>query len=216
LRRRPVGRRHVAATLWPMGSEERSAGNLRSALWRLREADIDVLAAEKTSLRLRDGVTTDLELVSDWASRLITGATLPKDLAVLPTWSDALDLLPGWYEEWALMERERLRQRVLHALEALSHRMLLVGRCAEAVEVAMTAVAVEPLRESAQRALLTAHLAEGNRMESLRSFEAYRRLLFRELGVAPSPELAALAFAGSPRRPAPIEVASSRYPALTG
>ncbi len=80
----------------------------------------------------------------------------------------------------------------------------------------MTAVAVEPLRESAQRALVAAHLAEGNRTESLRSFEVYRRVLRRELGVEPSPELTALAFAGSPRRPARMEVTSSRYPALTG
>jgi DNA-binding SARP family transcriptional activator len=36
LRRRRVERRQAAGALWPLGDEERAAGNLRSALWRLR------------------------------------------------------------------------------------------------------------------------------------------------------------------------------------
>ena len=51
LRRRRVERRQVAGTLWPFGDEERAAGNLRSALWRLRRAGINVLVADKWSLR---------------------------------------------------------------------------------------------------------------------------------------------------------------------
>jgi DNA-binding SARP family transcriptional activator len=56
----------------------------------------------------------------------------------------------------------------------------------------MTAVAVEPLRESAQRALVSAHLAEGNRIEALRCFDVYRALLWRELRVEPAADLTAL------------------------
>src|SRR3954468_24132083 len=192
LHRRPIERRRVAGALWPVGSEERAAGNLRSALWRLRGADIDVLLADKTSLRLRDEVTVDVELVSAWATRLIESLVPAQELALSPYWTEALDLLPGWYEDWALMQRERLRQRVLHALEALSHGLLLAGRCAEAVDVALTAVAVEPLRESAQRALFAAHLAEGNRVEVLRCFTAYRALVRRELDVEPAADLLAM------------------------
>jgi len=61
-----------------------------------------------------------------------------------------------------------------------------------AVDVAMMAIGVEPLRESAQRALLQAHLAESNLIEARRDFLAYRNLVRRELGVEPSMELAAL------------------------
>ena len=56
----------------------------------------------------------------------------------------------------------------------------------------MVAVTAEPLRESAQRVLIQAHLAEGNWVEGRRTFEAYRDVLDRELGVQPDPELAAL------------------------
>ena len=192
LHRRRVERRHVAGTLWPIGDDGRAAGNLRSALWRLRGAGIDLLAADKCSLALCDDVVVDVHVVSNWAARLIDGTASDDELAVAPWWVDALDLLPGWYDDWALVERERMRQRVLHALEALSRRLVHAGRCAEGVEAALLAVGAEPLRESAQRSLIEAHFAEGNWVEGWRSYQAYRDLLCRELDVEPSAELVAL------------------------
>ncbi len=189
LHRSPVERRHAAGALWPIGDDTRAAGNLRSALWRLRGAGIDIVDADKWSLRLGEEVPVDVRSVADWAGRLVAGRPESWDLSVEPGWQDALDLLPGWYEEWVLFERERLRQRMLHALEALSHRLVSEERFGEAVEAAMLAVGAEPLRESAQRTLLKAHLAEGNRAEGRRGLRAYCALLRRELGVEPSPDL---------------------------
>jgi DNA-binding SARP family transcriptional activator len=191
LRRRRVERRQAAGTLWPFGDEERAAGNLRSALWRLRRAGINVLVADKWSLALSTEVLVDLHLTEQWATRLIEGRADGRDLAVSPSVIDALDLLPGFYDEWVLMERERIRQRILHALEALSERLAAAGRFADAIEAALLATSAEPLRESAQRALIKAHIAEGNLTEARRSYHAYRDLVYRELGVAPSDEFAA-------------------------
>jgi DNA-binding SARP family transcriptional activator len=192
LRRRRVERRQVAGTLWPFGDEDRAAGNLRSALWRLRRAGIDVLVADKWSLALHSHVTVDLHLMDQWATRLIEGTAFGRDLAVSPSVADALDLLPGWYDDWALTERERIRQRLLHALEALSGRLTSLGRFADAVDAALLAVSAEPLRESAQRALIEAHVAEGNLTEARRSFLAYRAQVRRDLGVDPSSDLLAV------------------------
>jgi DNA-binding SARP family transcriptional activator len=89
------------------------------------------------------------------------------------------------------MERERIRQRMLHALEMLSRRLVSVGRFADAIEAALTAISADPLRESAQRALIEAHAAEANWAEALRAFESYRDLIRRELGVNPSRDLTA-------------------------
>jgi DNA-binding SARP family transcriptional activator len=183
LRRRRVERRQAAGTLWPFGDDERASGNLRSALWRLRRAGINALVADKWSLALSADVLVDLHLTEQWATRLIEGRPTPRDLAVSPSVADALDLLPGFYDDWALMERERIRQRILHALEALSERLAAAGRFADAIEAAMLATAAEPLRESAQRALIKAHIAEGNVSEARRSYRAYRDLMHRELGM---------------------------------
>jgi DNA-binding SARP family transcriptional activator len=177
--------------LWPCGDDERAAGNLRSALWRLRRAGIDVLIADKSSLALGGDVLVDLHLTEQWATRLIKGLADGDDLAVIPSVADALDLLPGFYDDWVLLERERIRQRILHALEVLSERLGAERRFADAIEAAMLATGAEPLRESAQRALIKAHIAEGNLTEARRSYRAYHDLVYRELGVAPSDEFSA-------------------------
>ena len=192
LHRGQVDRAHAAGTLWPMGSEYRAAGNLRSALWRLTRAELPLLTADKYSVALAPNLRVDAQLVAEWAARVISGRVSEADLSFQPSGAAALDLLPGWYEDWALLERERLRQRMLHALEALSRLLIGAGRLPEGIEAAVTAVAADPLRESAQRALIEAHLAEGNWSEGRRQFESYRSLLRRELGIEPDERLAAL------------------------
>lgn len=194
LRRGRVERRHAAGVLWPTCDDQRAAGNLRSALWRLRGAGIDIVDSDKWALELRRDVEVDVLQSLAWANRLIRNLALPTDLTLETGRVDGLDLLPGWYDDWAVIERERVRQRMLHALEALSTALVVVGRFAEAVEVAMTAVNAEPLRESAQRVLLEAHAAEGNWIEVRRSHDRYRELARRELGVDPSQSFTAFAY----------------------
>lgn len=202
LQRGRVDRRHAAGSLWPDGSEDRASGNLRSTMWRLRGAGIGVLESDKVSIFLREWTTTDLEALCEWADRLIAGTTTEADLHV-PEWTTTVaELLPGWYDEWVIFERERIRQRMLHALEVLSRVLRNAGRYGEAIDAAMDAVAVEPLRESAHRALAEAHIAEGNFIEARRAFVRYRDLARRELGVEPSAAFQAwLRSAALARRP---------------
>lgn len=187
-----VSRRTLAGTLWPDGNDERAAGNLRSALWRLRCAGVDLLDADPFTMRLRTGMVVDLQVLSDWAGRLIDGWASEEDLRNAVWRSGCPELLPGWDEDWVVFERERLRQRHLHGLEALSRLLVRARRFAEAVDAGLAAVEADPLRESAQRVLCEAHLSEGNRAEAVRSYETYRRLLVRELGVEPGAGLTAL------------------------
>src|SRR6266571_3495035 len=53
----------------------------------------------------------------------------------------SIDLLPYWYEDWVLVERERFRQLRLHALEALCEQLTALGRFDHAVEAGIAAVA---------------------------------------------------------------------------
>jgi DNA-binding SARP family transcriptional activator len=191
-----VDRRYAAGSLWPEGSDERAGGNLRSALWRLKCAGIDVLETDKCTLGMRRGTVVDVGVVGDWATRLVDGSATQTDLCQLNWRWDAMDLLPGWYDDWVIFERERIRQRLLHALEALSRRLVAANRCAEAVDAAISAVSADPLRESANRVLIEAHLAEGNLIEARRTFERYRDSVSRELGVEPGEQLASLVRAG--------------------
>jgi DNA-binding SARP family transcriptional activator len=187
-----IERPYAAGVLWPFVDDVRAAGNLRSALWRLRRAGIDVIIADKWSLTLAHHVVVDAQLIGEWASRLIHGMPLSGDLSLARLPADALDLLPGWHDDWAIIERERMRQRVLHGMEALSKHLARVGRYDDAVDVAVTAIAAEPLRESAQRVLLEALLSQGNWADADRAFTAFQALIRLELGVEPSPGLVAM------------------------
>lgn len=200
LRGGQVDRRYAAGTLWPLGGDARAAGNLRSALWRLNGDWMKLLAGDRHTLMLRKEVLVDVHLVTEWSSRLVAGTASGVDMKVPPLVVDAFELLPGWFDDWVLLERECLRQRILHALEALS-RSHSRARChAQAVDAAMAAVAVEPLRESAQRVLIEAHLAEVNHVEARRCYEAYYELVHRELGVEPSADLRALVYRNLQKR----------------
>jgi DNA-binding SARP family transcriptional activator len=183
-------RTFVAGQLWTHSSEERSISNLRSALWRLPQLGIRLVESAGSRLRLSPQIEVDVRKATALARSLISrGQEL--DL----TDSDAVrvelvaDVLPDWYEDWVLIEQERFRQLRLHALETLCEQLIAAGRYAVAVDAGMAAVAGEPLRESAQRVLIKAHLCEGNGNEAVKQYAAYSRRLRAELGIEPSPQL---------------------------
>ena len=62
-------------------------------------------------------------------------------------------------------------------------------RFAEAVTASMMAVSADPLRETAQRTLIQAHLAEGNWAEAYKAYQRYRRVVSGRVTVHPSPQM---------------------------
>jgi DNA-binding SARP family transcriptional activator len=188
-----VDRRQAAGVLWPTVSDARAAGNLRSALWRLQQVGCPVVRTEHARLELNEDVVVDVVDLESWAGRVLGGTATPADLAIDPAPVVDEELLPGWYDDWVLAARDRLRLRVLHALEALGELLCHAGRPREAVEAVQAAVLAEPLRESGQRALIEAHQAAGDWVAARRQFDAFRILLRREIGVEPSEELTAVA-----------------------
>jgi DNA-binding SARP family transcriptional activator len=183
LRERPVRRSYVAGMLWLDSLDERAAANLRSALWRLHCVGGEVVRACGPHLSLYPSVVVDLREAERTAHRALDRTNTDLDLDVS---SLSLDLLPDWYDDWVLFERERFRQLRLRALDALCGRLADAGRLDGALEIALGAVADDPLRESSHRAVVRVHLADGNIAEALRQYRLCRRLLNEELGVEPS------------------------------
>jgi DNA-binding SARP family transcriptional activator len=196
--RRYVSRRTAAGVLWPTVEPRRAAGNLRSASWRLRCAGIELVTDQGGMLRLDSRADVDIDLLCRRARRLVAGESSTADLEMLPLAIEALDLLPGWYEEWVSMERERVRTVMLDAIDAIAVQLRRSGRCAEAIDAALVAVTTDPLRDSSQSALIAAHLGEGNLCEARRAYAAYRRLLHTELGLDPPERFARLVQAPHP------------------
>lgn len=181
---RPLRRAYVAGCLWPDETEEHAGARLRGALSRLRRAGIETVLTIGDRLSLAPHVTVDVHEVSRTADLLAQGGPLPENCAA---WLQRLtgELLPDWYDDWVLIERDRYEQLRLHALEALCGALAGAGRFSLAVQAGLAAVAADPLRESAHRSLITAYLGEGNPGEALRQYARYRHAA-DELGVAPT------------------------------
>jgi DNA-binding SARP family transcriptional activator len=180
-------RAYLSGTLWPECSTPHAYGNLRATLSRLHRRGLDGPLACSASgvMALRPEVGIDVIGVVVAAREVLDGDPVPEPRRMARRLA-CPDLLTGWYEDWVLLERERLRQLRLHALEKLSARLLADGEPAAAVEAALDAVTIEPLRESAHACLIRAHLAEGNRTEARRQFQLLRQLLRQELDEEPS------------------------------
>jgi DNA-binding SARP family transcriptional activator len=188
LHERPLLRPYVAGTLWIDVSDDRAGASLRSSLWRLNRSGHRLVDATSTRLGLAAGIDVDVRSSLALARRLLDGTAPAEELDSAEASLNG-EVLPDWYDDWLVFERERFRQLSLHALEVLSDRLLAAGRLGGALGAALAAVRGEPLRESAHRALIRVHLAEGNHAEALRQRDFYRRLLREGLGVEPSPQL---------------------------
>lgn len=193
LRERTVARSAIAGTLWPDVSESHALASLRSALSRLGSVARHAVHVQPVELSLAPTVTVDIRESRARAHRLLDLAPLRDgDLSAATITVLSGDLLPDWYDDWAVLEAEEWRQLRLHALEALASRLLASGRFGDAAGAALAAIRTEPIRESAHALLIRIHLAEGNRAEALLAFERYATALRRELGLNPTPLLRAL------------------------
>ena len=188
---RPLLRLYVAGALWLDVEETRSCANLRSALWRLRQPGHPIVEATATHVCLASAVVVDVQELVRVARQ------------VLDSPGDALDvifddgpleenLLPDWYEDWIDLERERLRQLRLHAVEAAAEYALAQHRPARAVDLALGALRRDPLRESLHELVIRTHLAQGNRAEAIRHHRSHLARMETEFGLRPSPEIVRL------------------------
>jgi DNA-binding SARP family transcriptional activator len=151
----------------------------------------ELIESGSTWLRLASDVMVDFRLAGGLADPILNEhRPCPDNFAERELLGN--DLLSGWYDDWVLVERERFRQLRLHLLESLCDRLIHERRFGRAIEAGLAAVAADPLRESAHRALIRAHLAEGNASEALRQYAAYVALLREELDLEPSADLRAL------------------------
>lgn len=189
---RPVSRATLAERLNPGdGDVSRCGARLRTALWRMPRPDGRALVTTTaTTVTLADFVDVDLWWAESVARRLTSEPDVDADTVEAAGFAN--DLLPDWSEDWLVLERESYRQTRLHALERASAALCASGSHEAALQAALTAVACEPLRETAHRRVIEAHMAEGNNAEALRQYQTYRRLLRSELGLAPTAAIRAV------------------------
>lgn len=177
--------------LWPDSTPRRAAANLRSALWRGRQVGVaSVIHPVGSRLVLSPTVTVDLWDVVE----KVRSARLAGNLFGNADWEALVDvlsqeLLPNWSDDWIIVERERWDHFRLQTMEQLSEHLKTAEQFAPALQTALAATAIEPLRESVHRLIVRVHLEEGNPASAFKHYQRYRKLLQRELGVNPSDKM---------------------------
>lgn len=189
LRRGPVRRLLVSGTLWDGADERRAGACLRSALWRLHS--VELVQSSSSHLWLSPAVSVDVHHMVDNSLAVLRGSAPDDTLQALARAlvDNGDEVLPGWYEDWVIAERERFRMLRLNALDRLGERLLETGCWYDALQVALAVTRSEPLRESAYRLLVRLNLRQDNIAEAVHQYRRYERLLRVELGVRPSDEL---------------------------
>jgi DNA-binding SARP family transcriptional activator len=185
-------REQLLGAFWPEKPESQARHSLNEALRRLRVAlGADRLRSARDTVQLAtEGLAVDA---------LTFAATVDRDPAA------ALALVRGEFleglaladapafEEWAMGERARVRDRCVGAALALGERAHAAGRAAEAVGWGQRAVAAAPLAERPVRLVMRAAALAGDPAAALAAYHAFADRLARELKERPGRELADLA-----------------------
>jgi DNA-binding SARP family transcriptional activator len=115
----------------------------------------------------------------------------------LELWREAVslyrgDLLPGYYEEWLLMERESLRLQYVQLAHRVGQALLGRQRFEEALPIIERLAQEEPYDESALRMRLQAYRALGRRGAAVAAYERFVSTVADDLGIEPEPATEAL------------------------
>src|SRR3954451_23657930 len=182
-----VDRSWLAGTLWPDSPETAALASLRSCLKDLRRA----LGAEAARLHSPTPRLLALDLEGAEADVVAFDAGIAQGDASSLEQAIALyrgPLLEEWTEEWAFQERQVREQAYLTALETLAHAAQERGDREAAERHLRRAAAVDPLRETAHRALMQALADSGNYAAASEVHRELRLRLHHELNAEPDPE----------------------------
>ncbi|NJN18343.1 MAG: tetratricopeptide repeat protein [Oscillochloris sp.] len=89
------------------------------------------------------------------------------------------------FEEWALLQREQLRQQAIGVYERLVEQAEWRGAFSAAITLVRQQISLDPWLDPAHRELIRLLALNGQRAVALAHYEQFRRTLARELGMEP-------------------------------
>ena len=189
----------AARQLTPHLETASAQASLRKTLTRLRATRLQVCETDGVTLRLSPRVSVDVWEAEALAARIAAHPAEPPEAG--DTELLGLELLPDWHDAWVELERTRLRDLFLEALDVHARRLAESGHLYAAVAAAHAAVRADPIRESAVSVLIEIHRGQGNAGQLVRAYLSFRERLRATLGIEPSPALRELVAPFLARRP---------------
>jgi len=228
---REHAREALAGLLWSDSDAERARRYLRKAIWQLQTAlqacsdqkmdDVLLLNSEWVGVN-RGLVWVDCQELERLFSEVrdVSGRDLaPSAFATLDAAAQLYhgELLEGCYEDWCLLERERLQHIYLCTLDKLMGYCEAQGEYQAAIDYAYRILRYDRAREHTHRRLMRLRFLAGDRTGALTQYRRCVRLLKRELNVAPTAETQALyaqICAGALDQTPPAEATAAAGPEL--
>ena len=197
MQKRPIARAELAAMFWQESGAAQAMTNLRKITHDMRKQLGDWLVVTRHTLAFEQTAVYTLD-VDD----LMHGFTVVPDTPLSPADADALtdalaqfkgEFLAGLhvhaspdFDDWAMLERERINLQVSHHLNRLTNFCLHNGRYAEGITQARRWIAIDPYHEEAHRRLMRLLARDGQINAALSHYAECRRILREELGIAPA------------------------------
>ncbi len=191
-------RETLAGLLWPESADVAAFNSLRNALANLRQALGDAHAASPFLLITRDAIRLNPDAdcwldVTEFAQCMTQSDRRSSNLqSAIPLYRGpflaGVSVNSAPFEEWALYRREQFQRQASLALRKLTTHHAERGEHALAQGYARQQLVLEPFDEEAQRQLMRALAAGGQRNAALAQYEACRRLLAAELRIEPASE----------------------------
>jgi WD40 repeat protein/basic membrane lipoprotein Med (substrate-binding protein (PBP1-ABC) superfamily)/DNA-binding SARP family transcriptional activator len=187
-------REKLAGIIWPDASDENARAYLRQGLWRIRKALDTVGAAWSNYLSIDDisasyqpqadtfldvAFLLEQKLESDWSTEELV------DRVQMYTG----ELLPGFYDEWIILDREHLRSTYDQKMKLLLNQLESGGFWEEILSWSERWITMGHVPEPAYRGLLIAHGAQGNTNAVHEVFQRFQLACAEELGTSPSDEM---------------------------
>src|SRR5919106_4903519 len=187
-------REKLAGMLWSDSLEETARDNLRHALWRVRKAllasqphNIEYLVTDDVSIAFN--ASAEYWLDASKLEKLSENASADELIAVLSEYQG--ELLPGFYDEWVVLEREHLSSVFEHHMARLMSLLQEEKRWLDILDWSERWIKLGQKPEPAYRALMLAHAAKGDMSKVAATYERCVKSL-REYGMEPSEPTRAL------------------------
>jgi ATP/maltotriose-dependent transcriptional regulator MalT/DNA-binding SARP family transcriptional activator len=195
----PATREMISLAFWPDSHPRLVRSSFHTTLYRSRQAvGANVILFEDNLYFINPEVSLwcdahELQALAQQARLLTSRSAYTENL-----WRQAVELyqgdfLPTVYSEWAVTIRTTLQETYLGALLGLGNTARARKEWHEAIATFQRALEVDPFREDIHRAIMICLAEQGEVKLLLQHFKDLKRLLLRELGVAPSTETLNLA-----------------------
>ncbi len=180
-------REKLAGMLWPNSTEESARDYLRHSLWKIRKVIEPVTSKSKPDPYI---ITDDIHISFNSDSKFSLDVETIKDVnenASTKELTNALslyegELLPGFYDDWVLLEREHLQAVYEQKMARLLALLQDEGHWLDILKAGERWISFGQKPEPAYRALMMAHAVKGDMSKVAATYKRCMKSL-RELNM---------------------------------